>query len=118
MHFAEMVENTNFSFMLVPLTQSHLEMVNEFLPNFVFLSQTIGIKTEGHILSKVITGKRQLFEFLLGFEYPVWISILVSLLFISITFSFISKSFVSFMRNLWELSFVILSEPMQNLPKH
>ena len=115
----DIISNKNYSFLLYPLTQSEVKLVEEYLPIFdiIFMSRFIGIISEANIISKVVEGKRDLFEFISGFEYPVWISILISINVIPITFSIIDKSFSKFAKDLWNLSFILLSEPIQKLPK-
>ena len=96
-----------------------MELIERSLPdsNMLSMSRFIGIISEGNIISKVVEGKRDLFQFILGFEYPVWISILISINVIPITFSIIDKSFSKFAKDLWNLSFILLSEPIQKPPK-
>ena len=115
----DIISNENGSIVLYPLTQSLMELIERLLSdsNMLSMSRFVGIISEGNIISKVVEGKRNLFKFISGFEYPVWISILISIIAIPITFSIIDKSFSKFAKDLWNLSFILLSEPIQKLPK-
>jgi hypothetical protein len=103
---------------LYPVTKPFVDLAIEFVGEGITkLSTTVGIQVSGHILSKRYPGEHYLFEFLLGFEIPVWISLALVMILNPLTLALIDKSFSGFFKNLWDYSYLILSEQIPKMPK-
>jgi hypothetical protein len=87
-----------------------MELAKEVIGDFAVLSRALSIKIEGLIISLVRPGERNILDFVMGFETPVWILILLSILSIPFAIALIQKSFSGFFTNLWNYSYLILSE--------
>jgi len=75
------------------------------------------MKSDGFITSISRPRQRHPFEFILGFEVPVWIALFITMLIIPLSFCVIEKSFSGYFKNLWNYSYLILSEAIPKMPK-
>ncbi len=116
--FINMLWSEEWDIILHPITQSNMELLKETINHsFTVLSRPINFITEGHIISAIRPGERNIFEFIFGFETPVWITLFLSMLLLPLTIAFIDKSFSGFFTNLWNYSYLILSESIPRMHK-
>jgi hypothetical protein len=101
------------------LTAEYIGLLKDMLDfdQLAYPSRAMGMQSDGVIASITRPGERHSFEFILGFEFPVWITLLITMLLIPLSFANIEKSFSGYFKNLWNYSYLILSEPIPKLPK-
>jgi len=80
-------------------------------------SRTIGMGSDSYISSISRPRQRNSFEFIYGLEAPVWIALFVTILIIPLSFCVIEKSFSGYFKNMWNYSYLILSETIPKMPK-
>ena len=104
--------NQKWDIILHPITHFNLDTFKEFFGpnNITICSRQIDTTVEGHIISSMFKGDLNMFEFLLGFEVPVWITLFISTLLIPLAIALIDKSFNGYFANLWNYAYVLLSE--------
>jgi len=104
---------------LYPLTARYKELVKDYinLNEIGYPSRAMGVRTEQQVSSISRSRQRHPFEFVLGFRAPVWIALLITMLIIPLSFCMIEKSFSGYFRNMWNYSYLILSENMPKMPK-
>ena len=113
-----LLTSDKWDILLYSTTNVQTELVETYLGMKSFkISHPLGEVMEGQIISRVVHGERDIFNFMLVYELPVWILLLFSIILISFTFSLADKSFSKFFSNLWKYSYLILSEPIPKLPK-
>jgi hypothetical protein len=116
--FVDLLWSEEWDIILYPITQSNMELLKETVNHsFTVFSRPINVITEGHIISAIRPGERNIFEFVFGFETPVWITLFLSMLLLPLTIALIDKSFSGFFTNLWNYSYLILSESIPRMPK-
>ncbi len=94
--------SNDWSFFLFPVSPSMMAYGNDILgsEHFYNRSKFLGVDSEGHIISKIKPGKRIAFEFLRGYEGPVWITIILFSFLIPFAMALINKTFEGFFANL------------------
>jgi len=104
---------------LNPFSANFLQSLQRFIDfrSIGYLSRQLGMKSDGFIASMTRPKQRHLFEFIDGFEVPVWITLFITILTIPLSFVVIEKSFSGYFKNLWNYSYFILSEPIPKIPK-
>jgi len=116
--FVEYALSGNWSFFLYAATANNLHVAEFYVGDQLFTrSRAISIEHEGRVTSLIEPGKKDLFEFILGFEYPVWIALVLTMFFIPLAHGIINKSFSNFTKDFWEYFYVISSEAMPAIPK-
>jgi hypothetical protein len=112
---------------LIQVSQQVLEFFNlivgeNLVKENLVLSRPIGMISNGHVMSKMTPVSFSFLRFFQSFDHWIWLSILLSLLFISFFYNILNRkhSLKLFLLNLWKFSFVILSEPIPYIfmPKH
>jgi len=118
MHLAELLIEGNFTFILNPLTPSQFTTVNEISDTaFLNVSNTLDVKYDGYIISEPRPGQRDIFEFLNGFQIQVWITLLLTIFFIPLALALVKKKFSDYFTDLWNYSYLILTEVIPRIPK-
>jgi len=104
---------------LYPTTAEIMGMLNSIIDinQFGYQSRAMGVESEGTIASISRPRQRHPFEFVLAFEAPVWITLFITMLLIPLSFCVIEKTFSGYFRNLWNYSYLILSEAIPKMPK-
>jgi len=117
--YVELLVSNSWKLLLHPITPSLIEAAEQVVDTSQIATTTraLGIQSDGYISTIPHIFQRNNFEFVLGFEVPVWIILLLTMLSIPIPLAMAEKSFSGYFTNLWNYSYLILSETIPKMPK-
>jgi hypothetical protein len=119
LEYISLLYSNKWRLVLYPFTADFIDLTKDIvdLSELGYPSRAMGMISDGDISLISRTRERHPFEFVLGFEAPVWTALFITMLLIPLSFSVIEKSFTGYFKNLWNYSYLILSEPIPKMPK-
>jgi len=111
------IQDKNLSLTLYPLTHSNKMQIIEKIGVLLKSSRAIGLHFEGHILSAVRAGDHHPFEFISGFESPVWIALIITIVLFPLLFALRDRSWSEYLNYFQYLIRLVPSETIRESPK-